>query len=415
MILFKHVKCINSNQIDKLMTREIFFIGNSNNEIARIAYELSKSIDNPINLILIQKETLNDPMCLPYYSELKQSVKIRDFRFEFRELFKFVKLICYVNFKIPKNSIIVMNSFAPGMVLRRNLHKIFVSTGTDITTYANWKWAQHINLVNMKYFSNLNLGVRVFRSILVLLQRSNIKQSVVIVRPEISRDPTFNHVFENLYNHDQIKLSFQFSQLKDCSLRPNAIRVGDPIRFLIGCRLDDGSEYSQSTRTAFNDKNPYAIYEAIASFSPKCPVEIFYIRKGKWVSKFDKLSPISPLISLKGLEEMPYSAFIQTMQSVDIVIDSIGPSIPGRVSIDALALNKYLIVNKANFIFNDDFAEHIFHSENQEDLKDVLYKLMNSNISEHREKCNHDIDFRNIFDNPDLNYFISLINKLAKS
>ena len=386
------------------MTREIFFIGNSNNEIARIAYELSKSIDNPINLILIQKETLNDPTCLPYYTELKQSIKIRDFRFEFRELFKFVKLICYVNFKIPKNSIIVMNSFAPGMVLRRNSHKIFVSTGTDITTYANWKWAQH-----------MNLGISIFRSIIVFLQRSNIKQSIVIVHPEISRDPTYNNIFEKLCNHNQIKLSFQFSQLQDFSLTQNANRIDAPIRFLIGCRLDDGLEYSQSTRTDFNDKNPYAIYEAISSFNPKYPVEIFYIRKGKWVSKFDKLRPLSPLISLKGLEEMPYSAFIQTMQSADIVIDSIGPSIPGRVSIDALALNKYLIVNKANFIFNEDFAEHIFHSENQEDLIDVFYKLMNSNISEHRKKCDHDINFRNIFDNPDLNYFIFLITKLAKS
>jgi len=97
------------------------------------------------------------------------------------------------------------------------------------------------------------------------------------------------------------------------------------------------------------------------------------------------------------------------------VVDSIGPSIPGRVSIDALALNKYLIVNKTNFIFNDDFAQHIFHAENQENLTDVLYKLINSNISEHRKKCNHDINFKNIFDNPDLNYFISLITKLAKS
>lgn len=386
------------------MTREIFFIGNSNNEIARIAYELSKSIDNPINLILIQKETLNDPTCLPYYTELKQSIKIRDFRFEFRELFKFVKLICYVNFKIPKNSIIVMNSFAPGMVLRRNSHKIFVSTGTDITTYANWKWAQH-----------MNLGISIFRSIIVFLQRSNIKQSIVIVHPEISRDPTYNNIFEKLCNHNQIKLSFQFSQLQDFSLTQNANRIDAPIRFLIGCRLDDGLEYSQSTRTDFNDKNPYAIYEAISSFNPKYPVEIFYIRKGKWVSKFDQLRPLSPLISLKGLEEMPYSAFIQTMQSADIVIDSIGPSIPGRVSIDALALNKYLIVNKANFIFNEDFAEHIFHSENQEDLIDVFYKLMNSNISEHRRKCDHDINFRNIFDNPNLNYFIFLITKLAKS
>lgn len=404
MVLFKHVKCINSNLNDKLMTREIFFIGNSNNEIARIAYELSKSIDNPINLILIQKDTLNDPTCLPYYTELKQSIKIRDFRFEFRELFKFVKLICYVNFKIPKNSIIVMNSFAPGMVLRRNSHKIFVSTGTDITTYANWKWAQH-----------MNLGISIFRSIIVFLQRSNIKQSIVIVHPEISRDPTYNNIFEKLCNHNQIKLSFQFSQLQDFSLTQNANSIDAPIRFLIGCRLDDGLEYSQSTRTDFNDKNPYAIYEAVSSFDPKYPVEIFYIRKGKWVSKFDKLRPLSPLISLKGLEEMPYSEFIQTMQSADIVIDSIGPSIPGRVSIDALALNKFLIVNKTNFIFNDDFAEHIFHSENQKDLIDVFYKLMNSNIGKHREKCTHSINFENIFDNPNFNYFITLITNLAKS
>jgi hypothetical protein len=397
------------------MTRKIFFIGNSNNEMARIAHELSKFIDNSISLILIQKETLNDPICLPYYSELKQNIKIRDFRFEYGDLFKRVKLICYVNFKIPKNSIIVMNHSAPAMVLRRNLHKIFVSTGTDITTYANWKWARQINSVNKKYFINLNLGISVFRFIFVSLQRSNIKQSMIIVRPKISRDPTYNYVFEKLYNHAQIKLSFQFSQLRDFSLSPNANRIDAPIRFLIGCRLDDGLEYSQSTRTAFNDKNPYAIYKAISSFNPNCPVEIFYIRKGKWASKFDKLSPLSPLISLKGLEEMPYSAFIQTMQSVDIVIDSIGPSIPGRVSIDALALNKYLIVNKTNFIFNDDFAQHIFHAENQEDLTDVLYKLINSNIIEHRKKCNHDINFRNIFDNSDFNYFISLITKLAKS
>ena len=308
-----------------------------------------------------------------------------------------------------------MNSFAPGLIFRRNSHKIFVSTGTDITTYANWKWAQQISLVSKTYLSNLHLGIRIFRSIFVFLQRSNIKQSMVIVRPEISRDPTYNHVFEKLYNSNQIKLSFQFSQLKDFSLTQSANSIDYPIRFLIGCRLDDGLEYSQSTRSDFNDKNPYAIYEAISSFNPKCPVEIFYIRKGKWVSKFDKLSPISPLISLKGLEEMPYSAFIQTMQSVDVVIDSIGPSIPGRVSIDALALNKYLIVNKANFIFNDDFAEHIFHSENQEDLKDVLYTLINSNIREHREKCYHNLNFRNIFDNPNFNYFISLITKLAKS
>jgi hypothetical protein len=308
-----------------------------------------------------------------------------------------------------------MNSFAPGLVFRRNLHKIFVSTGTDITTYANWKWAQQINVVNEKYlFSTLNLGIRVFRFIFVFLQRSNIKQSIIIVRPEISRDPIYNHIFEKLYNYDQIKLSFQFSQLKDVSFTPTANRIDDPIRFLIGCRLDDGLEYPQSTRTNFNDKNPYAIYEAISSFNPQYPVEIFYIRKGNWVSKFDKLSPLSPLISLKGLEEMPYSSFIQTMQSVDIVIDSVGPSIPGRVSVDALALNKLLIVNKTNFVFNDDFIEHIFHAENQEDLMDVFYELMNSNIKEHREKCTHDLNFKNIFDNSNFNYFITLITKLAK-
>jgi len=406
---------LSSSKIDKSKARIVFFIGNSNNEIARIAYELSKSIDNPINLILIQKESLNDPMCLPYYSELKQRIKILDFRFEFRDLFKFLKLVCYINFKIPKNSIIIMNSFAPGMVLRRNSDKIFISTGTDITTYGNWKWAQQINSANNSNCSNLSLGIRVLRSIFVYLQRSNIKQSMVIVRPEISRDSTYNHVFEKLYNNDQIKLSFQFSQLKNISLTPNANRADYPIRFLIGCRLDDGLEYSQSIRTNFNDKNPYAIYEAISRFNPKYPVEILYIRKGNWVSKFDKLSPLSPLISLKSFEEMPYSSFIQTMQSVDVVIDSIGPSIPGRVSIDALALNKLLIVNKTNFILNDDFAEHIFHAENQGDLIDVFYKLMNSNIIEHREKCAHDLNFQNIFHNSSFNYFITLIVKLAKS
>ena len=249
----------------------------------------------------------------------------------------------------------------------------------------------------------------------MFLQRSNIKKSMIIVRPEISRDPTYNHVIKTLYSHDQIKLSFQFSQLKDILRTPNINRIDDPIKFLIGCRLDDGLEYPQSTRTDFNDKNPYAIYQAISSFNPNCPVEIFYIRKGNWVSKFDKLSSLSPFITLKGLDEMPYSSFIQAMQSVDIVIDSIGPSIPGRVSIDALALNKFLIVNNTNFILNDDFAEHIFHAENQEDLIDVFNRLINSNINEHREKCAHDINFRNIFDNPNFNYFITLITKLAKS
>ena len=60
----------------------IYFIGNSNNEMARIAHEFSKVSESKIELILIQKLTLNDPIGLPYFEEFEKRIKIRDFKME---------------------------------------------------------------------------------------------------------------------------------------------------------------------------------------------------------------------------------------------------------------------------------------------------------------------------------------------
>jgi len=390
-----------------------YFVGNSNNEPARIAYELSKVVVNPITLILIQPGKLNDPKELPYFRDFEQRIRILDLTPKDFGPFGMFTLFFNVNRIIQKDSVVIMNSFAPALVFKKQIKKIFFSTGTDVTSFANWKWAS-IDTKNDSYLIKLaNFFLALCKSFFVFLQRRSISSAVGIVAPKNTRDPLYDSVISTLYDTSKKRFSFQFAQklniLKSCTMPSN----NPCIRVLVGCRLDDGLDYVEKHRSNFNDKNPSAIYAALKNFKTDLKIEFFFILKGNWALRFQELEKISTEnITYQAWDEMGYSEFYKLMNSSDIIIDSVGPSIPGRISIDALALGKFLIVNSMDFDLKQHFNPHIYHATNADEVSKSLVRLLSGDLRKHRELCEHNINDSALFFSEEYISFLTFLRSL---
>lgn len=376
--------------------KRIILIGNSNNEVARIAFLIGQRTEKPIEMALIQNGSLNDPSSLPEYTSLSKRVKIHDLRILNYKISSVVQLIFRINKLISRDSLVVMNSLAPGLILKKPGKFIFFSTGSDITTYANWKWALE-KLYDTPSPKNIipETLISFCRFFFVYFQRRNIKRSSVIISPSLTRDEKFDLISAQIFPKNAEKFSFQFSFLKPLFQQSLDSYQSDAIRILVGCRLDDGDQDGKSSQTNFNNKNPIDIFSALTSWSPSKKVNIFFIDKGALSWRIDSLLDTkSETKKFFKYSEMPYKNFIDLMASMDVIIDSIGPSIPGRISIDTLALGKFLIVNSDGLLLASAFNDHIFCATNASQLVGALNELQNYDLLGHRQYCNHRIDYQ---------------------
>lgn len=395
----------------KFASSEIIIIGNSNNELARLASHLSLNTEKNIHLFLIQKGILNDPINLPDHKDMSHKILINDLRIHNLSIPKVLGLIWKINLKIKRNSIVILNSFSPGLILRKSRKFVFFSTGSDITTYANWAWFKNeLPRKNRILKSPREILSAIFRLMFVYNQRRVISKSQVIVCPESTRDPAYDSISKNIFRKDARRFSFQFSKIESKAVSMRTTEMDAAIHVLVGCRLDDGSDYPELFQSNFNNKNPGAIFEALSNFVPLRKIIFYFIEKGNLRTKFLQLHQFkTPLKSFVNLPELPYDQFICLMDQMDIVIDSLGPSIPGRISIDALALKKFLIVNSDGFSLKQNFSSHIFHAQNALDLIECLENLQRFDLNEHTKFCPHDMDFTLLRNPPALSNLTSEI------
>jgi len=384
--------------------RIFIFLGNSNNEPARLAHELSKAIDHKIYLFLFQDGPLNDPQSLPFYVDLKSKCSIIDLRFETFDSVKIIFLIFRLWKVIKKDSVVVANSFGPSLILRTKIKHVFFSTGTDVTSFANWQWSKVAGshkMITMSFFKRIL--IKNAKLLLIFNQRRNIRRSNFVIAPSETRDPLYRKIAFEIFPPKVPLYSLEYSNVRNYITPSNKISSDERVKILIGCRLDDGLEYEFFDRSNFNDKNPSAILEALLEFNPIVPTDIFFIKKGAWVEKFENsAATLSQTLNLIGLNEMDYRDFIEFMNTVDVVIDSIGPSIPGRVSYDAIALGKFLIVNNLPTYISSVFQPHIFQANDATSLLRVLNSLSGSEFLEHRSNCFHDLDYKCIYENSEI-------------
>jgi len=284
-----------------------------------------------------------------------------------------------------------------------------------VTSFANWQWskaARSRKKTTMSFLSGLL--TRNAKLLLILNQRRNIRRSIFVIAPSETRDPLYRKIALEIFPPKVPVYSLEYSNIREYITPSNKNSSDGAVKILIGCRLDDGLEYDFFDRSNFNDKNPSAILEALLQFNPIVPTDIFFIKKGAWVQKFENsAATLSQKLNLIGLNEMSYTDFIKFMNSVDIVIDSIGPSIPGRVSYDAIALGKFLIVNDLPTYISSVFQPHIFQANDATSLLRVLNNLCRSEFLEHRSNCFHNLDYKCIYEDSEIKNVIQELVRLV--
>lgn len=390
--------------------------------MARLAYYLSTKIKGQMIFYYFKNSLLDEPSSIPYFNEL--SSRITFIRLESNpntyNLYWYLKTILAVNKNIRKDDVLISNSIFPSLIFRKhNLH-IFFSTGTDITSYSNYAWIfDNVRRINYKFL--LFPFAWTTRFVVILNQRRVIKGSKIIIFPGFNKDENYDAISKPLFKNASELIEFHFSDLKPIintisnSLHEDKIDTcftKDKINILIGCRLDDGNNYYKKFYSKFNDKGPGIILESLKKLQDPSKYNFVYFNKGTWADRFFEFQKDNErFVRIFRISQLPYSEFISFMRNADIVIDSVGDSMPGRISYDALAMNKFLIVNSSKSNLKKFFDSHVYHASIPEELLNILDDFEFDAIESHRKECSHNI---NLFLLSPAYNFKALLDYLAK-
>jgi hypothetical protein len=331
---------------------KILLVGNTNNELFRLGVELQKrNLDT--TLVLLQSGQLHDPKNLFHMSKYRDcNMKIVDLR-KFSEESQvildpsFISEICnLVNFDFG-----ILDNIGPALSGLLSFPYLTYITGSNLTYYANSLLGQFRSEVwDLDYKNSENAKTQVLKyDKFWRLQVEGIKNSTAIisfpkgiVKAEDTLLESYGIKKEVLtwFYFDDFQFNLLYSKLK-FPIHKNLTQI------FFGARIDlsNNTHPGNSSRDDKGFNNLIEIvHELNISFKKKYRVTLS--NKGKSTHYFKEIIEKQNLNRFfRFIPELNYHSYLKVMRNHDVIIDSLGSSPFGRISLDAISLGKMPIVS----------------------------------------------------------------------
>jgi glycosyltransferase involved in cell wall biosynthesis len=251
-----------------------------------------------------------------------------------------------INFLSLKADAIVFNSIGPSLAAYCQKPHISFMTGSDVTYYANYKTLDvHATTYDPSYRVSkgcdfVNSQWRHFMT----RQRAGIASSACVHVAAPGMVPEIDEIMSQIGVADGQRINNYLTHALD--YKPGKTPVNRRFRILNGGRLNwkkpfPGGYCSQ------DDKGTDVLLKGFAAFSEKVnDGELVLIRKGLHIAETEELArELGISERIIWLDEMNMDEFYQEMGRADIVCDQFGPTTPGLVAMDAMAMEKAVVAN----------------------------------------------------------------------
>jgi hypothetical protein len=350
------------------MIRNILLIGNTNNELFRLANILSEH-HYKVTQVLIQQGRLHDPKELFFMKKYKKSsVNFIDLR-----NFKEGDVICHDNKLIETLKAIdgkfhfgIYDNVGASFSTIFQIPYISMVTGSNLSYYANPKLIDFRTDPWEEGFSKSNSGKELINRYEYFLEvyREGLKQSEALISFPLGVVPAEDQMLKELGLSD--KERFTFSYIERLKLRQGCLFKRRKAKIVFAARLDS-SNHLQPGGSERDDKGVEFLLPAILEVKRlNLRVKFVVFSKGKLFEDFKNKIDQFDLKGYVSFErEGNYKGYLKVLNNNDIVIDSIGKSTFGRISLDSISLNKIIFANVNNDIFSKFFGNshnNFFHN-----------------------------------------------------
>jgi hypothetical protein len=331
--------------------KKILLIGNANNEMYRVAKYL-EFMGIRSNLVLLSNGSLNDPNSLKGFFLKDKLVELTDWR-EFSE----EEVITNIDFFQKKitplvldSDAIIANQYGPAL-LASSSNKFFIYiSGSDLTHYCNENfvairtssWEE-----SFKRSSFGNIVTKQYRKFQIL-QILGFQKSIGLITSPHGLSKDIDDSLESIGCSQKVRFSLitgvNLSKYDKSSNKRTQKRILHRTpRIFIGSRLTQKS----SAPSDLDDKGTERLLDFLEySISRGFKGKFIFFKKGiVWEYFYKQLNDRQLMQNIIFYDEMPYKHFIKKMLKSDLIVDSLGDAIPGRISHDALTLMKAVVSN----------------------------------------------------------------------
>jgi glycosyltransferase involved in cell wall biosynthesis len=360
--------------------------GNTNNYPLNFALAL-KSSGHEVLLIVTEKTLLHRPESI--YPEFKSGYPDWIIDCSYLSEWDIISLhpdLSKILAELSTCDALILNAHGPSLLLFLNKPSIALLTGSDLSDYANF------NCIEKRLPDNSND----IKSLDVIKTRSILQDFVSRQRLGISLARWVSYLPEGLLAEDDRLLEsitkgavprgfLILSNVDKLDFTP--LRHNDPIQIFCGARL--------TWKSPNDNKYPILDYKGGDNFikglgrfirETGIPVDVHLVRKGHHVKETEDLIVQENLTNyVRWSNEMSHSDYFDAIRQSDIVIDNLGPAVPGLVTLDALAIGRPVIVNSRGYFNDKSSPPPIYEASSPNEVCEQL-KLLVSSPSE-RERA----------------------------
>lgn len=362
--------------------------GNTNNYSLNFALAL-KSSGHEVLLIVTEKTLLHRPESI--YPEFKAGYP--DWIIDYSHLSEWDIINLHPDLskilaELSTCDGLILNAHGPSLLLFLNKPALALLTGSDLTDYADFNSVEKRLQGNSDYIKSLD-GIK-SRTILqdfISRQRLGISLSRWVSYLPEGLLPEDDRLLESITNGSVKRGFLILSNVDKLAFTP--LRHNDPIQIFCGARLTwklpSNKEYS-----SLDYKGGDNLIKGIGLFIRETgiPLDVHLVRKGHHVKETEVLIEQENLTNyVRWSNEMSHSDYFDAIRQSDIVIDNLGPAVPGLVTLDALAIGRPVIVNSRNYFKDKIGNAPIYEASSPKEVCDQLKKLVLS--SSEREMAAH--------------------------
>jgi hypothetical protein len=330
--------------------KNVLIVGNSNNESFRIAKYL-EIINIKSTLIFFSRNNLDNPASV---KNVFQKNKIATFEPWLIESDEDVML----NFSFFKDRIrplahqadlIIANQFSAALLIDFAAKMIILNTGSDLTYYCSPDFIKlrtnswTVDFAKSSFSKSLIDKYKEFQMNQILGYQGSI--GIITADKNLSRSIDNNLKLIECEGKERFKLitGVNLTKFEPKVPRRRKLFSRSYFKVVVGSRL----ESSMTANSDLDDKGSDKLLNYI-EFALKHNFNgIFTLfSKGSLSQLFmQRLEPFVSINKVNFLPELSYYKFLRVINDSDLVIDSLGSSIPSRVSHDSLSLLKPVISN----------------------------------------------------------------------
>ena len=401
-----------SNFRSWITIKRILLIGNTNNELFRLANTLTER-NYKVTQVLIQQGRLHDPNELFFMKRYKSSsVNFIDLR-----SFKEEDLICHDN-KLIETLKAIEGNFDFGIYdnVGTSFSTIFqipyisMITGSNLTYYANSKLLDFRTNSWEEDFRKSHTGKELIKRYEYFLDkyREGLKHSEALISFPPGVVPKEDELLKELGISD--KERFTYLYIEKFKFKSKRTLTQRNLKIIFAARLDSDNHLQPGGSERDSKGVEFLIPAILDAKNLNIKIKFSVFSKGKLSVDFkSKVDQFDLRNYISFVSESNYKSYLKILNQNDVVIDSIGKSTFGRISLDSISLNKTIFANVQNDVFSKFFGnshDNIFHNVfSSESLVEKIQEYANCRKSPNYGEF---IDFTN---ETQINKIIQFINR----